>query len=92
MDDEKKKKSMFSNPPLTPEQKEKLAQKLIAGAGKVPGEEEVHKNRAITIRIPDQYHRDIEKIHRKTGLTRNAVCIELLRVAIRQKLKELELE
>lgn len=85
-----KKRSMYIQPPLSNEQKERIAKKILAGADSKADEPELSKNRPITIRIPDAYHRDIEKIHRITGLTKNGVCIELFRVAIRLKLKELE--
>jgi hypothetical protein len=86
------KKSRFSQPPkpLTEEQKEKLANKIMDAAEPKEEQHNLSKNRPITIRIPDKQHRDIEKIHQLTGLTKNAICIELLRVAINLKLKELD--
>ena len=41
------------------------------------------------LRVPNSYWKDIQKIVSKTGLSMNATCLELLRPAIKDKLKEL---
>ena len=84
-------KRSFRKPPLTPAQKEKLAKKIEQGSKDLYEEEDLQKakTKAILIRAPETYHRDIRKIMHLTGLTMNAVCLELLRPAIKQKLKEL---
>lgn len=48
------------------------------------------KNRAILIRAPESYLEELKKIAQLSGLSVNAVCLELLRVGIRERLKELK--
>jgi hypothetical protein len=85
-----KKRPLLSRPPLTPEKKEKLAKQIIEGAG---GESisEAKKNKPITLRLPESHFRDIKKIASFTGLTRNSVWIDVIRIGLREKLKELDL-
>ncbi|HJY23588.1 MAG TPA: hypothetical protein VJ279_11915, partial [Hanamia sp.] len=76
------------------EEREKLAKKFISGAGGASdgdetGEREVNRV-AVTIRLPAYYIKDVARIKRLTGQTLNATYIELLRDAIKQKLKDLE--
>lgn len=44
------------------------------------------------IRAPESYHKDLEEISKITGVTINAICLELLRPAIKARLKELKEE
>lgn len=44
----------------------------------------------IFIRAPKSYHDDLNEISRLTGISVNAVCLELLRPAIKERLKELK--
>jgi hypothetical protein len=48
------------------------------------------KTRSLFIRAPAYYYHDIQDIVKMTGLSMNAVCLELLRPAIKAKLKELK--
>jgi hypothetical protein len=45
-------------------------------------------NPALYIRAPKSYHDDIEKLKRVTGLTKNAICLEILRHGIKTMLNE----
>ena len=40
--------------------------------------------------MPESYIKDIEEITALTGISKNAVCLELLRPAIRDKLRGLK--
>ena len=89
-------KSSFSRPPLTPEEK-KIKEKEFLSFDKTKPEQttsikkrEKEPVKAIFIRAPESYLEDIHEIVNLTGLTMNAVCLELLRPAIKRKLKELK--
>jgi hypothetical protein len=91
--DEKKSKSGLTPPPLSPEERERRAKQIEEGANK-PGKpitstEPTGKIKAFQMRLPESYYTDLLEIKRYTGLTVNAICIELLRVAIKERLKEL---
>ena len=45
--------------------------------------------KTLYLRIPNSFYSDIQKIMSLTGLSMNAVCLELIRPAIKRKLKEL---
>jgi hypothetical protein len=45
---------------------------------------------SIYIRAPQSYQQDLEKIKKLTGLSINAICLEILRPGIRNWIKELE--
>lgn len=84
----------FSQPPLSVE--EKLAkEKEFLNFDKNPQEENVkprpvkESTKAIFIRAPESYWQELQEITRITGLTMNAVCLEILRKGIKNKLKEL---
>ena len=46
--------------------------------------------KSMLIRAPESYFKDLKKIASLTGLSVNAVCLELLRVGIKERLRELE--
>jgi len=48
--------------------------------------------KTLYIRIPSSFYNDIQKIMSLTGLSMNAACLELLRPAIKRKLKEIAAE
>lgn len=48
--------------------------------------------KTLYLRAPESYWNDIQEIMNLTGLSMNAVCIELLRPAIRKKIRELKEE
>lgn len=90
----------FKKPPLTNSEKEKKAQEFINfvqdNLGIVEPKKDaqvVHKKEStkpILLRMPESFKNDINEIVSLTGLSFNAVCLELLRPAIKKKLKELK--
>jgi hypothetical protein len=90
MDDKKPIRSSIYPPSLTEEQKERLAKKIIAKADNAPDLDIPHKNRSVNMRLPEHLIREIEKIVKLTGLTKNSAFIEVIRKGVREKLKELE--
>lgn len=92
-------KNKFTKPPLSLEEKEKKAIEFITGSEKAAKEshklESVEENKkeplkSLFLRAPKSYWDDIQEIMSITGLSMNAVCLELLRPALKRKLKELK--
>ncbi|SFM07698.1 hypothetical protein [Legionella jamestowniensis] len=91
-------KSSFSRPPLTPEEKI-IKEKEFLSFDKTKNEQtkiikkrEKEPVKSIFLRAPESFLNDIHEIVNITGLSMNAVCLELLRPAIKRKLKELKEE
>ena len=89
----------FKKAPLKSMEKEKKAEKILNYIADVTPTQQVTKNiithkkeatKAILIRMPESFKADIHEITAFTGLSFNAVCLELLRPAIKKKLKELK--
>lgn len=80
----------FSKVPLTNEEKEKLSAKFMEVHE--PAENAIIKRKVkpLYLRVPDSFLNDIKEISAVTGLTMNAVCLDILRPAIKNKLKELK--
>ncbi|MCK4607862.1 MAG: hypothetical protein KAT71_00110 [Gammaproteobacteria bacterium] len=97
-------KSTFKKPPVIKTQealeKEKKAEDFINQVDKLrveksteplqhqPKQKETKKT--FLIRMPESYIKDLQEITNLTGISRNAICLELLRPAIKRKLKELK--
>lgn len=89
----------FRKPPLTDVEKEKKAhefmnfvQENITSAELTKSSQIIHKKestKSILFRMPESFKNDINEISSLTGLSFNSVCLELLRPAIKKKLKEL---
>ena len=89
----------FKKPPeLTVKEKEKRAEDFISFSsttapkqmlGKTNEKGKKEPTKTIYLRAPQSYFNDIQEIVLLTGLSINAVCLELLRPAIKNKLKEL---
>lgn len=86
----------FSKPPLTQKEKDKKAKEFLnfidcvdfaINSKKIVKKEHV---KILYLRIPESYFKDIKEIMALTGLTMNAVCLELLRPAIKRKLREIK--
>ena len=61
----------------------------MTGKGKpVKDKKSISEKSALYIRAPQSYHDDIEKLCKITGLTKTAVCLEILRVGIKNMLNE----
>lgn len=90
----------FTKLPLTKAEKEKKADEFINFVSEilpVPEKTETvsilpkkEVTKTILLRMPESFKNDIHEITTFTGLTFNAVCLELLRPAIKKKLKELK--
>jgi hypothetical protein len=88
----------FSKPPLTQKEKDKKAKAFL---NFIDNEEcssiiNLNKNfkkepvKTLYLRAPESYLKDIKEITMLTGLSMNAVCLELLRPAIKRKLREIK--
>lgn len=95
--------SKFIKPPLSKIEKEKKLEEFLNFSTESDLREKVHEIKssnervlkkeevkAILLRFPLSMAQDIMEISALTGISRNAVCIELLRSAVREKLKELK--
>lgn len=93
----------FIKPPLSKIDKEKKAEEFLnfSTENDIREKEPKTKNsnervlkkedvKAFLLRFPLSMAQDIMEISALTGISRNAVCIELLRTAVREKLKELK--
>lgn len=92
----------FLKPPLSPLEKEKKAEEFLNFLSTtdskplVSDEKEkvrILKKEAVkplALRFPRSLADDITEISAMTGLSMNAVCVELLRPAVKHKLKELK--
>ena len=90
----------FKKTPLTNQEKEKKAEEFINYVAAVtPPPIQTPKaniapkkepTKAVILRMPESFKYDINEITSFTGLSFNAVCLELLRPAIKKKLKELK--
>ena len=79
----------FNKTPLTKVEKEKLSNKFIKGS---ENKSEKQKIRPLYLRAPDTLMSDIQEIMTITGLSMNAICLEILRPAIKRKLREIKEE
>jgi len=86
----------FSKPPLTQREKNKKAKDFLTF---IDYNENTNKNinilkkepvKTLYLRAPESYWKDIKEIMNLTGLSMNAVCLELLRPAIKRKLREIK--
>lgn len=89
-------KPKFSKPPMTDAEKEKRAEAFINLADsqidkKHPSIEKPKKEptKPLYLRAPQSLWDDIQEIIALTGLSMNAICLELLRPEIKKKLKQL---
>lgn len=85
-----KRNQKFSKLPLTESQKKQRSKELINAASYTTNTSA--KGNAVLLRIPPAIMADIQHISQTTGLNRTAVCIDLLRQAAKQKLKDLQKE
>lgn len=88
--------SKFTKPPLTDEEREKKLEAFInlsdtpTSKKQVPQEKlKKEKTKPVYLRAPESLWEDIHEIMARTGLSMNAICLDLLRPEIKRKLKEL---
>jgi len=89
-------KSKFSKPPMTNEEREKREEAFINLSDEPCKNKKVllakskkEKMKPVYLRAPESLWEDIHEIMARTGLSMNAICLELLRSEIKRKLKEL---
>lgn len=92
--------SKFKKTPLTNAEKEKKADAFINFVSEGAQHQEIklkepvllkkEATKSVLLRMPESFKNDIYEIISYTGLSFNAVCLELLRPAIKRKLKELK--
>jgi hypothetical protein len=90
----------FRKPPLSPLEKEKKAEEFIGfleNSQKTPEnghtlERKLEKElmKSFPFRIPFSLYDDLREIAALTGISINAICLELLRPCVKRKLKELK--
>lgn len=91
-------KHKFSKPPMNEIEKEKRAEafvnltdeKINKKTTLSPERPKKEKTKPLYLRAPTSLWENIHEIMALTGLSMNAICLELLRPAIKQKLKELK--
>lgn len=91
-------KSQFKKPPLSPEQKLEREKQFLSfdkipnsnNSNEIKKKTEKEPVKTIFIRAPESYKNDLEEIVNLTGISLNAVCLELLRPAIKKKLREIK--
>ncbi len=96
------KRSKFTKPPLTALEKEKKAEEFLnftpvrevkVNSTEQKPQERVLKKEGVklfVLRFPKSLAEDLAEISAKSGLSMNAICIHLLRSAVKQKLKEVK--
>ena len=93
------KKSKFSKPPLSKTEKEEKAEAFINFSDKTEKKKintektirkQKEKMKPLFLRAPESLYEDIQEIIAITRLPMNSICLELLRPAIKRKLKELK--
>ena len=84
------KNQKFSKVPLTNEEKEKLSAKFMEVGEPAQNAAIKQKVKPLYLRVPDSFLSDIREISAITGLTMNAVCLDILRPGIKNKLKEIK--
>jgi hypothetical protein len=93
----------FTKPPLSKIEKEKKAENFLNFATEQDEQKKTQeikninerilkkeKVQAFLLRFPISMAQDITEISALTGISKNAVCLELLRSVVREKLKELK--
>jgi hypothetical protein len=99
-------KTKFTKPPLSDSEKEKKAENFLNFSAKKPDkeknieanstkntEERVLKKEAVKtmlLRLPISMSEDITEVSVLSGISKNAVCMGLLRASLKKKLKELK--
>lgn len=89
--------SKFSKPPLTQSEKDKKAKEFLTFIDNASNNNlnfynyfKKEPTKILYLRAPESYWKDIKEIMNLTGLSMNAVCLELLRPAIKRKLREIK--
>lgn len=88
--------SKFSKPPLTDDEREKKLEDFINLSDTPTNKKETiqekpkkEKTKPVYLRAPESLWDDIHEVMARTGLSMNAICLDLLRPEIKRKLKGL---
>jgi hypothetical protein len=82
----------FQKPPLSPAEKERLANNIIDNARATPSKNTKEKKEVIFLRIPQTLHDDLERIYKLTGYKKNVFCLHAIIEAAKEKLRQIERE
>ncbi|HRH92433.1 MAG TPA: hypothetical protein PLW01_11025 [Agitococcus sp.] len=80
----------FSKAPVTLEDKEKLATKFMEASDSTQKTAVKQKAKPLYLRVPESFLNNIKEICNITGLSQNAICLDILRPAIKKRLQELK--
>lgn len=89
----------FKKPPLSEKDKTKKADEFLNFIDtrqdliEQPKERQITKKestKSILLRLPESLKGDLDEISNLTGISINAICLELLRPSVKRKLKELK--
>lgn len=89
-------KSKFSKTPAIKDELEKKAEAFINSTNSDPDKKtsaswklKKEKTKPVYLRVPESLWEDIHEVMARTGISMNAICLDLLRPAIKDKLKDL---
>ncbi len=89
-------KSKFTKPPLTDKERDKKLEAFINLSDTPTSKKQIalekpkkEKTKPVYLRAPESLWEDIHEIMARTGLSMNAICLDLLRPEIKRKLKQL---
>ena len=92
----------FTKAPLSPEDKEKKAEEFVSMMMPMVKKQDVPKQQEVkpvtykdptvnyALRLPKKIYSDLKDLSNLTGLSINSICIEILRVSVKEKLKEFQ--
>ena len=89
-------KSKFSKTPIIKNEIEKKAEEFINSSNLESDKKassswklKKEKTKPVYLRVPESLWEDIHEVMARTGISMNAICLDLLRPAIKDKLKDL---
>jgi len=95
--------SKFSKPPMMTKKDKEIEKKLesfinlgnissssLEDKNNLPIKLKKEKVKPLYLRAPESLWEDIHEIMARTGLSMNAICLELIRPEVKRKLKELK--
>jgi len=92
-------RNKFNKTPLSPLEKEKKTEEFLGFLKTSIDEQKTHKPerklekekmKAFPLRIPFTLFEDLKEITALTGISINAICLELLRPMVKKKLREIK--
>jgi hypothetical protein len=80
----------FQRPPLSPKEKERLADSIIDNARATPANDAQEKKGVLFLRVPQSLCDDLDRIYKLTGYKKNVFCLHAIIEAAKDKLKQIE--